>query len=292
MHIGHVAVRTTDLSQAAGHLKQTLGLTETSADERQVLLSSNEKHHELQVIAGTTAGFDHVGFELESEEDLEEAVARAIAAGAEQIAGDDFEPGLGSAVRLLGPGGIVYELYVSMERKPLDAAGYIAEQRVRRFGHLTFTCADHEAVLAFWLDGLGFRISDEADGLTWARCDANHHSLAVGPRPPGTGNFLHHHAWEVRDFAQLGKNCDLLAAERIRLLWGPVRHGPGFNFASYLADLDGGVIEMFSDLLRIYDEENYTPADWSDEPAALNLWGPPPAPEFFQAGLPVLAPAA
>ncbi len=288
-HIGHVAIRTADLPGSAAHFEQTLGLTETASDDRQILLTSNEKHHEMQVIAATSAGFDHVGLELENDDELDQATAKAIAAGATHLDGADSE-GLGRAVRLLGPGGIVYELYVGMKRTTREAAGYIAEPRVRRFGHLTFTCEDHEAVLAFWLDGLGFRVSDEADGLTWTRCDSNHHSLAVGPRPPGTGNFLHHHAWEVRDFAQLGRNCDLLAADGIRLQWGPVRHGPGFNFASYLGDLNGGVIEMYSDLLRIYDDENYTPVDWSDEPAALNLWGPPPAPEFFQAGLPVLAP--
>jgi hypothetical protein len=49
-----------------------------------------------------------------------------------------------------------------------------------------FLCADPEELVAFWGEGLGFRVSDRTGGITWMRCDADHHGLAVGGRPEGT----------------------------------------------------------------------------------------------------------
>jgi hypothetical protein len=49
------------------------------------------------------------------------------------------------------------------------------------------------------------------------------------------------------------------------------------------------VIEVYADLLQIHDERAYQPVDWSDEPRALNLWGPMPSEELLMAGVPVPA---
>ena len=287
MHIGHVALRVPDLAVTTEFAIQVLGLKVTSRSSSVALLSANEKHHELELIAANESGFDHIGLEVESEVALERLRDRALAAGARLLESRSEEPGLGRAVRFVGPGDIVYEVYTAMERRPLAPESYLVS-RARRLGHLTFQCEGRDAVLAFWLDGLGFRLSDEAEGLAWTRCDVDHHGLAVGPR--AEGNVLHHQAWEVQDWGALRDYCDKLAVGGLRLLWGPVRHGPGFNLATYLPDVDGGIIEVYTDLLRIHDEASYQPTDWSQEPDALNLWGPIPTEAFFAAGLPVLPP--
>ena len=107
MHIGHLALRVTDLERAVAHVTQVLGLHETARDGDQVLLSSNEKHHELQLLRGDVAGLDHVGIEVESAAELDELRDRAIAAGAEPLPNVE-EDGLGRSVRLAGPADIVY----------------------------------------------------------------------------------------------------------------------------------------------------------------------------------------
>ena len=70
MHIGHVALRVTDLERSVAHVTGVLGLRERARSEGEVLLSSNEKHHELQLIAADVAGMDHIGLEAESAEEL------------------------------------------------------------------------------------------------------------------------------------------------------------------------------------------------------------------------------
>jgi hypothetical protein len=119
------------------------------------------------------------------------------------------------------------------------------------------------------------------------RCDAYHHTLAVGMHPATT--LLHHHAWETQDITSLTKHCDVNGAAGRPQMWGPVRHGPGFNLATYMPDASGALIEVYTDLLIIDDDANYVPMDWSDEPLALNLWGTMPSPEVFAAGIPVIA---
>jgi catechol 2,3-dioxygenase len=288
MHMGHVALRVTDLDRTVAHVVQALGLRETRRTAHEVLLSANRKHHELQLIASDAAGLDHVGLEVEGVAELDAVRARVEASGATILTGEaGDEPGIGPAIRFMGPAGIVYEVYDGMQRRPLTIDDPLTSG-IRKFGHLTFYSNEADAVVAFWVDVLGFRVSDVAEGLTWTRCDQDHHGLAVLDFPDGT--LLHHHAWAVSDWSALGVYCDSLARHGLSLAWGPVRHGPGFNLATYLADPDGAMIEVYTDLLQIQDERAYVPIDWSDEPRALNLWGPPAGPEVLSAGIPVLAP--
>jgi catechol-2,3-dioxygenase len=287
MHIGHVALRVRNLERSVAHVKGVLGLRERARSDDEILLSSNEKHHELQLIAADAAGLDHIGLEVESAEELADVRARALAAGARMLDEAAVEAGLGAAIRFAGPAGMVYEVYVGMERESLSVETFL-RPGIRRLGHLSFACENPGEVVAFWRDGLGFRVSDEFGGLTWMRCDSDHHGLAVTPRPEG--NVLHHHAWEIQDWGALGQYCDDIARDGLTLSWGPVRHGPGFNVSTYLPDPDGGIIEVYADLLQIHDERAYTPVDWSGEPRALNLWGPLPGEDLLTAGVPVLAP--
>jgi catechol 2,3-dioxygenase len=287
MHIGHVGLRVTNLERAVDRYQQALGLREVSREPGEVRLTASNKHHALQLLEAPVAGLDHVGLEVEGEEALERVCARAAAAGVEVLEPNAREDGLGSTIRLVGPASIVYEIYDGMERDPLAPETH-QRAGIRRLGHLTFLAREHEDILRFWLDVLGFRISDQFEGMTWTRCDVDHHGLAVGPRPEGA--VLHHTAWEVQDLGALGQYCDDLVQHDLALSWGPVRHGPGFNIATYLPDADGALIEVYTDLLRIHDERSYVPVDWSRTPRALNLWGPAPEPAVFEAGVPPLAP--
>jgi catechol 2,3-dioxygenase len=289
MHVGHVALRVSDLERSVGHVQSVLGLRVRTRSDSEALLTSNEKHHELQLIAAESAGLDHVGLEVESADELAEVRARAIDAGARVLDDAADEPGLGAAVRISGPAGIVYEVYDGMDRDSLSIHTYL-RSGIRKFGHLTFLCEHPEEVVRFWRDGLGFRVSDQAGGMTWMRCDADHHGLAIGPRP--AGNVLHHYAWQVQDLAALGQYCDDIARLGLTLDWGPVRHGPGFNFAAYLRDPDEAIVEVYADLLQIHDERAYERIDWSNEPRALNLWGPPPSEALLTVGVPIIAPEA
>jgi catechol-2,3-dioxygenase len=284
MHMGHVAIRVPDVDRYVRHITAAMGLQLLERGDGVAYLATQGTRHELQLIESERAAFDHVGLTLESSEELDAAVESALRAGGHLVEEPSAQFGRERSVTIVGPGGVCHELYVPAARSSASLVGFL-DGRIRRLGHLTFLSSEAEALVAFWRDGLGFRVSDTATGFTWMRCDPYHHTLAVGPHP--TATLLHHHAWEIQDVAALTRYCDRNGAAGRPQLWGPVRHGPGFNIATYMPDAAGALIEVYSDLLIIGDDASYQPTDWGEEPLALNLWGTMPSPEVLAQGVPV-----
>jgi catechol 2,3-dioxygenase len=290
MQIGHVALQVHELQTSADHARETFGLRRTEAgDGSAAYLTANDKHHELELIASSRAGLDHIGLEVESAEELGIFRDRIVSSGATMLSVNHTEPGLTGALRVLAPGGIVFEIYAAMTREPLSLENALPPL-ARKLGHLTLFSAEKPALERFILEVLGFRVSDRiGDFGTWMRCGPDHHGLAVGQATEGTR--LHHYAFELEGWATVEVFADRVAKSGQQLLWGPGRHGPGFNVFTYLADPGGGIGEAYTDLLRIENDAAYRPIDWSTEPRALNLWGPQAPPGWNELGLPAL-PAA
>jgi len=290
MHVGHLALRVDDADAYAAFVVKALGLRETARSGTAILLSASEKHHELELIRCDRTGVDHIGLEVESRDDLESVQSAVELAGIScRWVKKPVGQGFSEALAFSGPGGLRYEVYTGMEREPASITRF-TQRPMRRFGHLTFASSEHVAVEAFWREVLGFRVSDRLGRVAWLRCDADHHGLAITPGPDGTA--LHHHAWQTQDLGTLGSYCDSLIAHKLFLKWGPVRHGPGFNLATYLPDPAGGLVEVYADMIQIVDDAGYVPTDWTDQPNALNLWGPEMPADFLGFGLPVLEPVA
>lgn len=286
LHLGHVALRVPDLDETANHAIQTLGLRETRRTSESRFLSSNTKHHELELIAGDEAGLDHVGLELETADGLAEIRARIEMAGFDVFELDGTVATDG-AFRIVIPGGIAFELYTGMVREPLTL-GHVAPSLARRLGHVTMASADAPATVAFLQDVLGFRLSDHVDGLSWwLRCDEDHHAIAI---MPGSSTRLHHYAFELDSFATMGKYADHVASTGQYFIWGPGRHGPGFNLFTYLFDPNGVVVETYADMLKVIDEDSYEMVDWAQHPRAANLWDDGRVPDgWLGLGVPSLA---
>jgi hypothetical protein len=284
-----VALRVPDVDASAAHAIRTLGLMETpSGVPGTRLLSSNVRHHELQLIQADECALDHVGLEVEHAE-LSVLHDRVSSAGFE-VSDDSPEEGLASAFRLTGPLGIVFEIYAGMTAlEPTvqrQVGGY-----ARRLGHVTFQLREKDELIAFLIDVLGFRVSDELGDFQWLRCDTLHHGIAAGSG--FASDRLHHYAFELEGWAGMLRYLDNLAVAEDILLTGPGRHGPGFNLFTYTLDPAGVVLEAYADMLRIENEDTYEPVDWSTVPNALSLWdGAMPDPSFFELGAPVTAVSA
>jgi catechol 2,3-dioxygenase len=288
MHIGHLAMRVTDPERSASFLSAIMGLRRTAESEDAIFLSANEKHHEVEYLRGSRAGVDHVGLEIEEERDLEELHRRIAAAGLPILSDTPREPGLRSAIRVLGPMGVVFELYTAMEREPLSVEHYMPVH-ARRLGHVSFAGPDCSELERFIVDVLGFRVTDTLGGrVVWLRCDTDHHGIAL-VNTAFTG--LHHYAFELENWGAIERYADNLAFLGERLVWGPGRHGPGRNLYTYIPDPENVIVEGYADLLQVVDEANYTPIDWDVRgDSALNLWGPMPPEGWRDYGIPFLAP--
>ncbi|HTF36381.1 MAG TPA: VOC family protein [Myxococcota bacterium] len=152
----------------------------------------------------------------------------------------------------------------------------LAKERPRphRLGHVVIGSTDAAATRRFFVEGIGFRVSDEAPGIgaSFLRCSTDHHNLLVQPAPVG---FLHHTAWELGDIDEVGRAASELVAEKPeRHVWGLGRHGIGSNYFWYLRDPAGNFVEYYSDLDVIVDEEAWKVAA-SIGAHPLAAWGPP-----------------
>jgi catechol-2,3-dioxygenase len=286
--MGHLALRTPDVEGTAMFLTDIMGLRRTSDLEGEILLSSNEKHHEIQLMAGERAGLDHLGLEVEDERDLDVLRDALIAAGASILSESPQEDGIGSALRFVGPLDLQFELYTAMKREPLSVEHYMPPLS-RRFGHITLRTEGRAELEPFLINVLGFRTTDTLGGrATWLRCDFDHHGIAV---IDSAKTVLHHYAFELENWSAIQRYCDHLAFIGKRLVWGPGRHAPGRNLYTYIPDPDNTLVEGYADLLQVYDDANYVPIDWTSRgEGALNLWGPMPPSEWPDYGVPVLAP--
>lgn len=155
-----------------------------------------------------------------------------------------------------------------------------APPRPRRLGHVVIGSKDAIASRRFFVEGLGFRLSDLVPdvGAAFLRCSTDHHNLLVQPAPVG---FLHHTAWEMDDVDAVGRAAAVMvAADPVRHVWGLGRHGLGSNYFWYLRDPAGNFAEYMSDLDVIADDEAWKVAA-STSAHPLAAWGPPVPPAFL-----------
>ena len=162
------------------------------------------------------------------------------------------------------------------ERVNARSRGALSESPAppRKLSHVVIGSPDAPASRRFFVEGIGFKVSDEMAGLgaSFLRCSTDHHNLLVqsGPVP-----FLHHTAWEMDDFDAVGRAAAaMIAADPERHVWGLGRHGIGSNYFWYLRDPAGAFAEYTSDLDVIADDEAWKVAA-SIQVHPLAAWGPP-----------------
>ena len=152
--------------------------------------------------------------------------------------------------------------------------------RPRKLSHVVVGSKDAVASRRFFVEGLGFAVSDEvpAIGASFLRCSTDHHNLLVQGAPVA---FLHHTAWEMDDVDAVGRAAAaMVAGDPARHVWGLGRHGIGSNYFWYLRDPAGNYAEYSSDLDVIADAEAWRVAA-ATEAHPLAAWGPPVPPEFL-----------
>jgi catechol 2,3-dioxygenase-like lactoylglutathione lyase family enzyme len=184
-----------------------------------------------------------------------------------------IQPAAAPAAPSNGPG------HVDRRNARADAVLRGAPVRPRKLGHVVFGTTDLAASQRFWIEGIGFKVSDTIAGLAaFLRCSTDHHNLLVQPAPVP---LLHHSSWQVDDVDQIGRAATaLLARDPGRHVWGLGRHHIGSNFFWYLKDPAGNFTELYADLDCIVDDQLWAPGVW-DGAKSLYNWGPPVPPSFL-----------
>lgn len=139
--------------------------------------------------------------------------------------------------------------------------------------HITFTSVNLDNFVDFYVNKLGFKISDKVINkkgeLTtcFMRSNQEHHTVACFLSDK---SGLDHYSFEAGTWEWIKNWCDHFSKQNIQLIWGPGRHGPGNNLFAFIEDLDRNKIEISAELEIVHDRQT---KKWPHEPKTLNLWG-------------------
>ena len=287
--IVYAAFETPDLDAQVEHYTKVMGLTLVDRDREAAYLSTSGDHHTVVLRRGSEARCDALGFQLPPGTDLDDYSKQIGGHGIATQRRSDSQPNTKDALVFSDAKGTKVEVFV--EAEPANAGFQRAGVSPNKLGHVAFNVTDINAAVSFYCDVLGFKVSDwMGDFFAFLRCGPDHHSINL---VSGQRVKMHHIAFELRDWTHIRDACDLLAMDRIPLIWGPVRHGIGHNISTYHRNADGQIIELFCELDRVNEELGvYEPRRvhqtfpqrgmvWEDKQLAANMWGPPPPKDFL-----------
>jgi len=283
--LSHIGLKTRNVESQTKFYEEMVGLKETARDdEGRVYLRCNERHHSLVLVPSEEAGdVDHLALQVSGGRPGVEAAADALAGigiGYEEV---EDVPGQGPTLRMRDSDGFWVELIGGME----TVDPYYGPRAVqpRQQDHINLKVCDAVESAEFYEEVFGFKVSDRLSdaGIVWTRCNPYHHSLAFTRDENKTA--LHHLAFEVVDFAELGHQAEHLMRNGRQLLWGPGRHGPGNNQFEYFRDLDRNIIEFTCDARQIYDADQEVKV-WNVEELWADLWGSFPPTEWLEHPMP------
>jgi catechol 2,3-dioxygenase-like lactoylglutathione lyase family enzyme len=136
-----------------------------------------------------------------------------------------------------------------------------------RIGHVVYTIPSEgrEKAAEFYLDRLGFRLSDRSKNLgDFMRVPglADHHSLFLLHRANKAG--FDHAAFELHDFDEIMVGGKHMKNSGWRAATKPGRHMLGSNLFWYFLNPMGGKTEYFADIDRM--DDNWQPQVWEEHP--------------------------
>ncbi len=279
-HLVRAGFRVPDLARSAAHAVEVLGLEVVTRTDAEIALGLPGQPPCLVLRASGSAEFDFMALHTTAD-NLAEVRRRLAASAVEVLPAVELA---GDALRVHAPNGIAVELGVGpapTRNETPRAEGPV----IGSLDHLSFSAEDPGAFRDFFVDLLGFRLSDSF--LTerhWLRCNPNHHTVAVFSGRDG----LHHYAFETTDIRGLAALGDLLAARDQNFIWGPGRHGLGQNIFTYHLDPAGSILEVTSDMLQIDSEEEWEAEVWEDALKSGVMWGPLPPAGFRDLSIPAV----
>jgi catechol 2,3-dioxygenase-like lactoylglutathione lyase family enzyme len=215
---------------------------------------------------------DVVSLAVDTREDVEAVASRVSRAGMKLVhePAPLSIPGDGFGFRFFDPDGRTVEVAADVSlRSPEGVDPSMAAPT--GLSHVVLNTVDLARATRFYVDVLGFRISDYlSDFMVFMRCGAPHHAIALTAAPHVS---LNHVAYEIADLDQYMFATGRTIRAGFDLVWGPGRHGPGDNTFSYFEDPGRFVCEYTTGLQLIVDERAHEPKVYGVSPESEDLWG-------------------
>jgi catechol 2,3-dioxygenase-like lactoylglutathione lyase family enzyme len=269
--LGHVTLSTPDLPRQVEYYSRVVGLSIVDQTATRAVLASKSGLEAVVLEHGVSARCMRIALQTSPRIDLKDIGVKLDRGGIKFDFRTDLTPGVPRALVFEDPKGTQIEVFGAHSFASDD--GIEAGVMPLKLGHVAFTATDVGKVVDFYVNVLGFRISDWRGNLfAFLRCGPDHHSLNF---LKGEVDAVHHIAFEVRDWAEIQRAVDFLAKKDIRLVLGPIRHIIGHNIATYHKNTDDILIEFFTEMDQMKDEDlgYFDPRPWhQDRPQRPKVW--------------------
>jgi 2,3-dihydroxy-p-cumate/2,3-dihydroxybenzoate 3,4-dioxygenase len=285
--LGYCRLQVVDIAKSVTFYRDLMGLLLARDEAGTAWFRCSDKPYDLILEQGEQSGLAGVGFELENEAELDIAFAHLTGLGyapawadAAQTAAQKVE----RAFRFRNPDtGLELDFYAGQVLA--DTAFVPTLAKIERLGHVVINCKSYVDAHRFWVDDLGFAISDHVPGkIAFLRCWPNplHHSFALLEGPT---DGLNHFNFMVTDVDDVGKAMNRMRQAHVPIVFGPGRHLPSTSIFIYFLDPDGMTTEYSFGMEEIPEDAPRHPRDLEPKPEVLDTWGSIPDPRFGKGGV-------
>ncbi len=290
--IRYVAYSVTDLATEASFYTDVWGLERVPSDDGMVWLKTqgHDEHHVVRLRQGADNRVDLIMLAAANRADVDVLAAKVAAAGAtiSREPHDLTSPGGGYGFRFFTPDGLQFGISADVATGPKRAIGRWDGVPVK-ISHIVLHSPDHKALTQWFIDVLGFRLSDWiGDFMSFLRCNSAHHRLAILPGPA----CLNHVAYDMEGVDGMMRGIHRLKQNSTDIRWGPGRHTAGNNTFSYFVTPAGFAVEYTAELEEV-DDDTWQPNVHAPSPLLMDQWSvgvggpqtmphPAPNPRLFE----------
>lgn len=270
--IRYVGYALPDLAAERAFYRDKWGLEETVEQDGCVHFAAvgQDEPFVVRLRAAPEARVDVIALATATRDDVDTLCAKVQQAGCRLIFGPRTlaRPGGGYGFRFFSPDGMPFEISCEVARSAARTLG-VLESIPAGISHIVLHSPDHQALVRFFVEVLGMRISDWlGDFMCFLRCNEWHHRIAILPGPP----CLNHVAYDMASLDAMMRGVARLRELEVNVRWGPGRHKAGNNTFSYFVTPNGFVAEYTAEMERV-DENTWQVTVYEPEPMLMDVWG-------------------
>ncbi len=271
-NICYVGYGVADFETERRFYAETWGLDEVAARDGLAWFKTqgDDEHHVVRLRSSDGNHLDVIALAAEGRAEVNALHEKVAAAGCKVMSSprDLDAPGGGYGFRFFSPDGLPFEIASDGARGAARQIGRWEGLPVR-ISHIVLHSPDHQAAARFFVDVLGFRVSDWlGDFMCFLRCNEAHHRLALLPGPP----CLNHVAYDMTDVDGMMAGISRLKQAGTDIRWGPGRHTAGDNAFSYFVTPNGFAVEYTAELEQV-DFERHVHRVYTPAPRVMDQWG-------------------
>jgi catechol-2,3-dioxygenase len=270
--IRYVGYAVTELEAERAFYADAWGLEAVPSDDGLIYFKAqgHDEHHVVRLRGAETRQIDVIALAADSRADVDALHDKVAAAGCKIIFAprELTAPGGGYGFRFFSPDGLPFEISSDVAR---GSSRVMArwDGVPQKISHIVLHSPNHQAMVKFFVDVLGFRVSDWlGDFMCFLRCNSAHHRIALLPGPP----CLNHVAYDMLTVDDMMRGISRLRKKGTDIRWGPGRHTAGNNTFSYFTTPNGFAVEYTSELEEV-DFDNHVDQVHVPGPQVMDQWG-------------------